>query len=380
MFTDCIIMAGGSGTRLWPASNSQKPKQFLSAAGDVSFFNAALDRALAVTGAGGRVMVIAGERHVPHVIGACAGLDEKDRNRLVVIPEPQAKNTAPAIACGTRYARLVSGEDRTILVLTSDHVIRPLPAFTADAAAAAAYARQDFLVVFGIPPRGPATGYGYLEAAEPLPFPGRTPEEPERPRIYRVSSFREKPDRETAESFLAAGRFYWNSGMFAFSSAFITEEFRRNAPELFRPFERLRPPGKGAYTAEGGVPVLRGWDGLGEAYGEAKSISFDYAEAEKCSRTAMVAADFEWLDVGSWDEYAKLSGTGVAEVYGSGAEGCFVDADIPVALCGVKDLIVAVRSGKDGAPPSVLISQKGETQRVREIVEKIRAAGRTELL
>jgi mannose-1-phosphate guanylyltransferase len=195
-----------------------------------------------------------------------------------------------------------------------------------------------------------------------------------------VKSFREKPDRETAEAFLAAGGFYWNSGMFAFSSAFITEEFRRNAPDLLRPFDRLRTPGSEAYTTEGGVRVLRGWEGLKEAYGEVKNISFDYAEAEKCTRTAMVAAGFEWLDVGSWDEYAKLSGDGAAEVYGSGAADCFVDADIPVALCGVKDLIVVVRSGKDGGPPSVLISQKGETQRVREITEKIRAAGRTELL
>jgi mannose-1-phosphate guanylyltransferase/mannose-1-phosphate guanylyltransferase/mannose-6-phosphate isomerase len=298
----------------------------------------------------------------------------------VVIPEPQAKNTAPAVICGTCYARLVSGEERTILVLTSDHVIRPLPAFTADAAAAAAYARQDFLVVFGIPPQSPATGYGYLEAAEPLLLPGESPGKPGFPRAYRVSSFREKPDRETAAAFLAAGRFYWNSGMFAFSSAFITEEFRRNGPELLRPFDRLRPPGEGAYAIEGGIRVLRDWEGLEEAYGEVKNISFDYAEAEKCARTVMVAAGFEWLDVGSWDEYAKLSGTGAAEVYGSGAEGCFVDADIPVALCGVQDLIVVVRSGKGGGPPSVLISQKGKTQGVREIVEKIRAAGRTELL
>jgi mannose-1-phosphate guanylyltransferase len=346
----------------------------------MSFFNAALDRALAVTGAGGRVIIITGERHVPQVIGACAGLDEADRKRLVVIPEPQAKNTAPAILCGTRYARVASGEEGTLLVLTSDHVIRPLSAFTAGASAAAACAGEGFLVVFGIPPQSPATGYGYIETGEPLPSPGSSPEKPEGPRLYRVRSFREKPDRQTAEAFLAAGGFYWNSGMFAFSSAFITEEFQRNAPELLRPFEGLRAPGSGAYAVEGGVRVLRAWEGLKEAYGEVKNISFDYAEAEKCRRTAMVAADFEWLDVGSWDEYAKLSGAGAAEVYGSGAEGCFVDADIPVALCGVKDLIVVVRSGKDGGPPSVLISQKGETQRVREIVEKIRAAGKTELL
>ncbi|MDR2211017.1 MAG: NTP transferase domain-containing protein, partial [Spirochaetaceae bacterium] len=287
MFSDCIIMAGGSGTRLWPASNSKRPKQFLSAPGEGTFFNAALDRALAVTGGKGRVIVITGEGQVSHVIGACAGLAERDRKRLVVIPEPLAKNTAPAVLCGALYAEGSSGEERTILVLTSDHLIRPLPAFTADALAAAAYAREAFLVVFGIPPASPATGYGYIETAEPLPgLMG----EPERPRVYRVNSFCEKPNRETAKAFLAAGRFYWNSGMFAFSSRFIIDEFRRNAPDLFRPFERLRPPGSGAYVVEGGLRVLRGWPGLKEAYGGVTGISFDYAEAEKCTRTAMVAA------------------------------------------------------------------------------------------
>ncbi|MDR0589820.1 MAG: mannose-1-phosphate guanylyltransferase [Spirochaetaceae bacterium] len=375
MFTDCIIMAGGSGTRLWPASNSQRPKQFLSAPGNGTFFNAALERALAVTGEDGRVIIITGEGHVPHIITACAGIDEKDRNRLVIIPEPLARNTAPAVICGALYAEGSSGEERTILVLTSDHIIRPLPVFTMDASAAAAYARQSFLVVFGVPPTSPATGYGYIETTDPLPCLTGSPE---RSRVYRVNSFCEKPDRETAAAFLAAGRYYWNSGMFAFSSRFIIGEFRRNAPELLRPFDRLRPPGKGA--VEGNVRVLRNWQGLQEAYGEVQSISFDYAEAEKCTRTAMVAANFEWLDVGSWDEYAKLSSACGAEVYDAGSWGCFVDADIPVALCGVKDLIVVVRSGKDGGPPSVLIAQKGKTQQVREIVEKIRAAGRTELL
>ena len=94
----------------------------------------------------------------------------------------------------------------------------------------------------------------------------------------------------------------------------------------------------------------------------------------------MVAADFAWLDVGSWDEYERLVGDTGSEVYQSGGKPCFVDADIPVALCGVEDLIVVVRSGKDGTVPSVLIAKRGETQRVKEIVENIRAAGRTELL
>jgi mannose-1-phosphate guanylyltransferase/mannose-1-phosphate guanylyltransferase/mannose-6-phosphate isomerase len=120
----------------------------------------------------------------------------------------------------------------------------------------------------------------------------------------------------------------------------------------------------------------------------AKSISFDYAIAEKCSQTVMAAARFDWLDVGSWDEYAKLLGSSRGEVFATGlppglpppTASCFVDADIPVALCGVRDLIVVVRSGKDGSPPVVLVAKKGETQGVKEIVEQIKAAGRTELL
>jgi mannose-1-phosphate guanylyltransferase/mannose-1-phosphate guanylyltransferase/mannose-6-phosphate isomerase len=101
---------------------------------------------------------------------------------------------------------------------------------------------------------------------------------------------------------------------------------------------------------------------------------------EKCDRAVMVAAAFDWFDVGSWDEYAEISEAPSREVYRSGAEHCFVDADMPVALCGVEDLVVVVRSGKDGSPPVALIAKRGETQRVRDIVEQIRAAGRTELL
>ena len=388
MFDDVIIMAGGSGTRLWPASSSRLPKQFLplpqDGAGGKSFFSAALERALAVISPEGRVIVIAGETHAPLVCGAAAALNGEDRRRLVLIPEPEAKNTAPAIACGAVF----SGPGRTMLVLTSDHIISPLEAFQSDAAAAAAFARRGALAVFGIPPRTPETGYGYIEAAEALELPqedalsgrglgGKTP------RIYRAASFREKPDRATAEAFLAAGRFFWNSGMFAFSSSFIIEEFRRNAPEVLAPFAALDAPGADAAAIRGGLKVLSSWKGLAEAYRAVRSVSFDYAIAEKCADTVMAAAGFDWYDVGSWDEYARLceaQGAAVPELYSSGAENCFVDADIPVALCGVEDLIVVIRSGKDGGPPSALISRRGESQRVREIVAQIKDAGRNELL
>jgi mannose-1-phosphate guanylyltransferase/mannose-1-phosphate guanylyltransferase/mannose-6-phosphate isomerase len=378
MFDDCLIMAGGSGTRLWPASNAGNPKQFLSIPGGGSFFVSAVERALAVIDRDGRVIIIAGKGHVPRIAEACAALSAADRSRLVLIPEPAARNTAPAIACGAVYSARALGPDRAMLVLTSDHVISPLEVFTRDAAAAAVFARQGRLAVFGIPPWAPETGYGYIEAAEALPVPGG--EQSPRTAVFRAASFREKPDRPTAEAFLADGRFYWNSGMFAFSSGFVLEEFRRSAPECLRPFDALKAPEDAAYTVRGGLKILDAWPGLGEAYNAVKSVSFDYAVAEKCGRTVMAAARFDWFDVGSWDEYAKLLGASRGEVYAAGAVSCFVDADIPVALCGVSDLIVVVRSGRNGGVPSVLIAQKGETQGVRDIVEQIKAAGKTDLL
>jgi mannose-1-phosphate guanylyltransferase/mannose-1-phosphate guanylyltransferase/mannose-6-phosphate isomerase len=390
MFDDCIIMAGGFGTRLWPASNSRKPKQFLSIspndAGGVSFFSAAVERALSVIDtADGRVIIIAGKSHVSPIVEACAAFRPEERKRLVLIPEPAAKNTAPAIACAVLYADWVSGAERNMLVLTSDHIIQPPETFKIDASAAAAFAQQDKLAVFGIPPTKPETGYGYIEIAKRLSIPQdreqaagvRRLSEPE---AYAVASFREKPDRKTAETYAASGRFFWNSGMFAFSSQFMLEEFSRRAPEVIRPFKKLRAPDERCYGVDKGLRILEEWPELKDAYAEVKNISFDYAIAEKCSQTIMVKAGFDWIDVGNWDEYARLLGNTGSELYQSGCESCFVDSDIPTALAGVKDLIVVVRSGRDGGPPVVLIAKKGETQRVRDIVEQIKTAGRTELL
>jgi mannose-1-phosphate guanylyltransferase/mannose-1-phosphate guanylyltransferase/mannose-6-phosphate isomerase len=160
----------------------------------------------------------------------------------------------------------------------------------------------------------------------------------------------------------------------------MLEEFSRRAPEVIRPFKKLRAPDEQCYGTKKGLRILEEWPELKDAYAETKNISFDYAIAEKCSQTVMVKAGFDWIDVGNWDEYARLLGNTGSEVYQSGCESCFVDSDIPVALAGVKDLIVTVRSGGDGGPPVVLIAKKGETQRVRDIVEQIKTAGRTELL
>lgn len=396
MFDDCIIMAGGLGTRLWPASSSRLPKQFLPGPGGLSFFRASVERGLAVSG---RLIIIAGKGHTRHVLEACDSLSGSEKARIVLIGEPLARNTAPAIACGAVFAERTAGRGRKMLVLTSDHVIGPLEVFRADAEKAAALVAgtgpgaAPALVVFGITPGRPETGYGYIEAAGEGLSPDAAPNaacgghgnHEGRPAggCFRALSFREKPDRETAEKFLAAGNFYWNSGMFAFTSGFILDEFRKNEPEVLSPFEKLPVPGEGAYTARGGIAALENWPGLEAAYSAARAVSIDYAVAEKCRSVMMVRAGFDWFDVGSWDEYAKLPavrGEG-ADVFGADtASSCFVDSDIPVALCGAEDLIVVIRSGKDGGPASALIAKKGETQRLKAVVEQIRAAGRTELL
>ena len=405
MFDDCIIMAGGSGTRLWPASTSSRPKQFLTLpSGKVSlsqgasrqkvkekksftFFSAALERALAVTDSGdGHIIIVAGKNHINPIIEECAGLSSSERKRLVLIPEPLARNTAPAIACALIYIDwITSGRERNILVLTSDHIIEPFDTFMADANVAAAMAQADKLVVFGIPPERPETGYGYIEAAKSLTIhpdesvKGSRQYEPE---VFGVASFREKPDLKKAKQFVRAKKFYWNSGMFAFSSQFMLTEFRHSSPEVIVPFCKLLAPNEHSYLTRKGLSILEKWDNLEIAYRKTKTISFDYAIAEKCKATVMVSAGFSWKDVGSWDEYARLIKQTDAEVYGTeeAKESCFVDSDIPVALCAVEDLIVVVRSGKDGRPPAVLISKKGETQHVRGIVEQIKTSGKTELL
>jgi len=366
MFDDCVIMAGGSGTRLWPASSSRLPKQFLPAENG-SFFSMAVERALAVTNNSGKVIIITGKSHIPHVIADAAKLNASEKKRLLVIGEPAAKNTAPAIACAVVYS-LSGGQKKNMLVLTSDHIIKPLDVFKKDAAAAAAASNEGKLVVFGIPPSRPETGYGYIET-------GKAAEG-----VFNVAAFHEKPDLKKAKKYAANRRFFWNSGMFAFSAAFMAGEFRRLAPEVILPFEKLKEPAPASYKVVQGVQILDAWSGLDTAYRGTKSISFDYAVAEKCPNTVMVRSNFDWIDIGNWEEYAKIREKSGSLTYSAGAEGCYVDSDIPVALAGVEDLIVVIRSGKNGHPPTALITRKGQTQKVRDVVEEIKKTGKTELL
>ncbi|MDR0487385.1 MAG: mannose-1-phosphate guanylyltransferase, partial [Treponema sp.] len=312
MFDDCVIMAGGAGTRLWPASSSRLPKQFLPASDGMSFFSASVRRALALTGDNGRVIIITGKPHVPHVIRDAATLSAREKKRLLIIAEPCAKNTAPAVACAVIYS-LLGGTDRSMLILTSDHIIGPPEVFRANAALAASCAKEGKLAVFGIPPTRAETGYGYIETGKERSSG-----------VYNVASFHEKPDAPAARKYAASKRFFWNSGMFAFCTGFMADEFRRLAPDVIQPFEKLKSPK--TYTASRGLKILDVWPGLENAYRKTKSISFDYAIAEKSPQCVMVRACFDWLDVGNWEEYAKLCGANGQETYSAASESCYVDS------------------------------------------------------
>jgi len=307
--------------------------------------------------------VVTGDSQAEAVIRELQALpsEQPGRGSVQVLPEPAGKNTAPAVAYALAAAAAEKAPpDASFLLMTSDHIIEPLNAFVSDARKAEILAQSGQVVCFGIPPRYAATGYGYIEAAEAL-GPGR-----------KAAGFREKPDKPTAEEFLAKGNFFWNSGMYAFRADVMAQEFASYSPEIPRAFQALQSQPKMVETE--GIRWARGWEGLGEAYSRTPSISLDYAVSEKSRKVALVEASFSWDDVGSWDEMARLFPRNQGEVYSVESEDCFVYSDIPVALCGVSGITVVIRNGV------ALVVRKGSAQLVKDAVEAVKTAGRNDLL
>ena len=346
-----LILAGGSGTRLWPASRAATPKQYLSFDGGPSYLQQALLRARAV--ASDLTVVVTAEDQVEAVatqhaaLGAAAGGEA-----CCIVGEPAARNTAPAIALGARVAARLSGSaaDPALLVLSSDHAIEPEEAFVSDVRAGQRLAQQGWLTTFGIRPTRPETGYGYLELGAELSDG------------FQVAAFHEKPDRETAGRFLAAGGFLWNAGIFLFPLELLTTELQCHAAEIAAALERTAVP---LPAAGRGPAIVAPTPELRATYRDLAAISIDYALMERSSRVAAVRASFRWSDVGSWDELARIA-TGDAPVAETEARRNTVFSDLPVALAGVDDLVVVVRNG------AVLVTRKGRTQLVRDAVEGLR--------
>jgi len=344
-----VVMAGGSGTRFWPASRAARPKQFLPISGRHPMIVETLLRLEGLVPPE-RVFVVTAEEQVPLVREALPQVSPEN-----VLGEPQARNTAPCVGYAAHVLRERLGEC-VLAVLPADHVIEPPAAFRATLAAAAAEASEaDALVTFGIKPTFPATGYGYVEAGEAL-------HQREGHAVHAVRRFVEKPDLARAREFLASGRFFWNSGMFVWRASVVLEAFERHSPAIARGLARL---------AEGAS--------LAEVYASLPSAPVDVEILERASNVRLMPIDYGWSDVGSWaalpdvhepDEAGNWSVLAPgARVLAEEASGCVSYVEEPgelLALIGVQDLVV-VRSGR-----TTLVCPRERAQDVKRIVDRLR--------
>jgi len=348
-----VILSGGVGSRLWPLSRSLYPKQLLPLAETRTMFQAT---ALRVSGPEfGAPIVVCNQEHRFLI---AEQMREASIIAEAIVLEPVGRNTAPAAAVA---ALMLAEQDphALMLLLPADHVVMLPVAFEAAVAAAAPAARAGELVLFGVEARTPETGFGYIERGDPLTVADR---------CYRASRFFEKPDRNTAQSYVNSGRHYWNSGMFLFQASAYLQELQRLEPDMLVACRTA--------IAEG----IRDLDffRLGEvAFGRAASKSIDYAVMEHTARAAVVPVDMGWSDVGSWlslwdigekDEFGNVSR---GDVIVQDTKNSYLRSEGPlVAAVGVEDLAIIA------TVDAVLVTHRSSAQDVKLIVEELQRSGR----
>ena len=368
-FTDVIILAGGFGERLWPASRPEYPKQFLALADGISFLQSALLRALAVKPTG-KILIITREELInpisEHSAKLMPRLTEEERKKisddLIIIAEPCPRHTCAPLVLACRYLELLDANaaehtEHTMLVLTSDHVIGPIAHFTADCSKAAKTAQAGYFVCFSIPPNEPSTGYGYIRMGDMLAEDGS---------VATIAQFKEKPDLETAKAYIESGSYAWNSGMFAFTDTFFMGEVKTYAPEIYDSFKSFDTADIPETKTAKGISFISNWQAMTEAYSTVPAIAVDNAIAERTVRAATVKASFMWDDVGSWDAFEKYFHENDRKTIEVKASHNFVYSDIPVALCGVDDLVVVIKNG------CALVMKKGASGNMREVVKEVK--------
>lgn len=345
-----LILAGGSGTRFWPLSRRQRPKQLLALDAGRSLLRETVERVRPAVGDDGiwvsttRGLVDAVARELPEV----------PRERILA--EPASRNTAPAIGwCLGRMPPEL--RDEVVAVLPADHRVADAEGFRAALTAAQGAVRSsDRVLTLGVQPTRPETGFGYLEIGDPL-ADGDV--------VRRVLRFTEKPDAETARELIASGRYLWNAGIFVFRAGRLLQELDRLAPQIGAGLRRI------AEEPEGAEAVYR----------ELPALSIDYAVMERLEGLATVPLDCGWSDLGSWEALAgelaaDEAGNAVqGDVISIDSTGCLLWADEgQIAALGLRDLVV-VRTGD-----TVLVIPRERSQEVKRIVEALRERGRDELL
>jgi mannose-1-phosphate guanylyltransferase len=349
-----VIMAGGSGTRFWPLSRNDRPKQFLSIVGDSSMLRQTWDRCVALVGDPARVLVVTGQKYAALT---AEQLPELSPDNLLA--EPEARNTAPCLAWAAAELRRRDPE-ALMLVFPADHVIEDTEGLRASAAAACAAARTGALVTFGVPPRYPETGYGYVEVGAALELDSEVP-------VRHVEAFREKPDAATAAEYVSAGRFLWNSGMFVWSAEALLSAMQEHLPE--------------ADSAAAEMVAAEDESARAAAYARMPATSIDYGIMEPASNVACVEARFDWSDVGSWEALAELL---PADADGNMTRGRVVALDATgnlvhapgetVALLGVERLAV-VRVGD-----VLLVADLERSQDIKALRDRVAEEGLEEIL
>lgn len=337
MLIQPVLLSGGAGSRLWPLSSADRPKQFLALFGSKTMFELTADR-VADPGLFAPALVVGSSAHEEILTELLGSLMMGD---ATLILEPAGRNTAAAIG----LAALAAEPETLLLIMPSDHMVADVPAFHAAIAAAVPCADDGWIVTFGLEPTSPETGYGYIEQGSRLTN-----------KVYRAARFVEKPDATTAMTYLRSGRFLWNGGIFLVRASTVIDALATLAPEVM-------PQVTKAY-----VEAVRRGRTLhpdAAAFSAVRSISFDHAVMEHFSRVAVVPVDMGWSDVGNWDALYRLCPTDDNRnaldnnSMAIGSTGLLVRAqDMRVTCIGVHDLTVVVAGGH------VLISGRGSGELV----------------